>query len=78
MAIEVLRQVNLLLHQRATWLVVAIGGVCKISEFHFVRLLLISFQSSWHTPISLTACRLQLPISYQVKVRLSPLGTFGK
>jgi hypothetical protein len=60
LAVQVLRQRYLFLHQHAERQVLAVGYVGKISEFHFVWLLLIRVQSSWHTPISLTACRLQL------------------
>ncbi len=78
LAIQVLRQVDLLAHDSAIGLVLAVNSIGKISEFHLVWLLLIRVQSSWHTPISLTACRLQLPIPYQIKTRLSLPGTFGK
>ena len=58
--IKVLSQCDLLLHQGAIGLVLAIGNVGEISEFHLGGLHLIGFQKNWHTPISLTACRLQL------------------
>src|SRR6185295_11036360 len=58
--VKVLRQINLLAHDRAIGFVLAVNSVGKVSEFHLVWLLLIRVQSSWHTPISLTACRLQL------------------